>query len=199
MKLTTKIILIIVIVGGLWYYFFFSMPTYEHEIVPKPIKGNPDAKVKIVEFSDLQCPACRAANPVAKQIVDEYGDNISFEYKHFPLRQIHPFAQLAAEASECANDQGKFWEYVDYVFSNQQQGLQKKNLKIFAERLKLDTKSFNACLDSGAKRDLVEMDYQDGIQKNVGGSPTFFINEKELESWRYDAFKAAIDAELQKS
>ena len=187
------------IVGVGWYFLFMGTPTYEHEIIPKPLKGNPDAAIKIVEFSDLQCPACRAANPIVKQLANEYGDKISFEYKHFPLRQIHPFAQKAAEASECANDQDKFWEYVDYVFANQQQGVQVKNLKIFAERLKLDTKSFNACLDSGAKADLVDIDYREAVSKNVQGTPTFFINGKQLESWRYDLFKAAIDAELNKT
>lgn len=178
---------------GIW--FFAARPTYEDIYTPKPLEGNPDAIVKIVEFSDFQCPACGAAYPVTKQIMEEYGERVSLEYKHFPLTTIHAFAFKAAEASECANDQGKFWEYVDIAFTNQKD-LRKKALKQYAEELGLDTEKFNDCLDSGAKAKYVTADFNEGIGKGVGGTPTFFINGEKLEKWNYESFAAVLDAAL---
>lgn len=178
---------------GIW--FFATRPTYEDIDTPKPLEGNPDATVKIIEFSDFQCPACGAAYPVTKKIMEAYGDRVSLEYKHFPLTSIHAFAFKAAEASECANDQGKFWEFVDIAFTNQKE-LSKKALKQYAKELGLDTELFNNCLDSGAKAKYVTADFNEGIGKNVGGTPTFFINGEQLEKWNYESFSVAIENAL---
>lgn len=86
-----------------------------------PPKGNQSAQVVIVEFSDFQCPACKAAEPYVQQILQNYAGKIVLYYRNFPLTQLHPFAEKAAEASECANEQGKFWEYHDLLFQNQQE------------------------------------------------------------------------------
>lgn len=185
--------IVLLILLGIW--FFVTRPTYEDIYTPKPLEGNPDAIVKIVEFSDFQCPACGAAYPVTKEIMEEYGDRVSLEYKHFPLTTIHAFAFKAAEASECANDQGKFWEYVDIAFTNQKD-LRKKALKQYAEELGLDTELFNNCLDSSAKAKYVTADFNEGIGKGVGGTPTFFINGEKLEKWNYEGFAAVLDAAL---
>ncbi len=83
------------------------------------VRGNTDAKVTIIEFSDFQCPYCSRALPTVKKILADYGDKIAFSYKHFPLVSIHPRAQKAAEAAECAKDQGKFWEMHDKLFEGQ--------------------------------------------------------------------------------
>ena len=189
--ITITIIIVALIVA---YNVFFSA-SYPNINTPKPVFGNENAKVSIIEFSDLQCPACKSAHPVVQRIKNEYNDKISFEYYHYPLRAVHPYAQKAAEAVECANDQGKFFEYIDAAFV-QSPDLQKKNLKIIAARLGLDAEKFNNCLDSGAKTKIVEGDVRLGDAKTVKGTPTFFINEKLLDSWDYDSLKAAIEREL---
>lgn len=185
--------ILLLILLGIW--FFMVWPRYEDVYTPKPLEGNSNATVKIVEFSDFQCPACGAAYPVVERIMDVYGDRVSLEYKHFPLTSIHQFAFQAAEASECANDQEKFWEYVDIAFTNQKD-LSKRALKRYAKELDLDTGLFNNCLDSGAKKKWVSADFNEGIGKGVGGTPTFFINGKQLDKWNYDNFAAALDAAL---
>ena len=184
-------LLVVLYVG---YQYFFGA-TYPDINTPKPVFGNPQAAVKVVEFSDVQCPACKSAYSTVEQIKSEFKDRISFEYYHYPLRVVHPYAQKAAEAVECANDQGKFWEYLDVAFA-QSPHLQKKNLKIVAGQVGLDTEKFNACLDSGAKRKVVEGDIKLGDVRGIQGTPTFFINDKLLDNWDYAAFKAAIEREL---
>lgn len=184
------VILLLLVWGG---YKLFAGPDYPDIDTPKPIFGNPDATVKLVEFSDLQCPACKAAHPFVEQIKKEFGDKISFQYYHFPLRAAHPYAQKAAEAVECANDQGKFWEYIDAAFA-QSPNLQNSNLKIIASQLGLDKESFDACLGSGAKRKAVEGDLRLGGVKDVQGTPTFFINNRKVENW--NTLKAEIEKEL---
>src|SRR3989338_5549266 len=186
------ITLIIIIVG---IYWFATHPTYDDVYTAKPIKGNPDAMVRIVEFSDFQCPACGAAAPTVTKIMEEYGDRVSLEYKHFPLSSIHAFAFNAAEASECANDQGKFWEMHDIMFEKQDQ-LSIGSLKDYAEQIGLDTEKFNNCLDSNAKAKYVTADYNEGIGKGVDSTPSFFVNGEKIESWKYEIFAAALDAAL---
>lgn len=186
------VLAIFIIAFGLWYS---TRPTYDDVYTPKPIKGNPLATVRIIEFSDFQCPACGAAYPVVEQIMEEYGDRVSLEYKHFPLTSIHRFAFDAAEASECANDQGKFWEYYAILFENQNE-LSESDLKQYAADLSLDTELFNNCLDSNAKAKYVSADFNEGIGKGVDSTPTFFINDVELGSWNYDTFAAAIETAL---
>ena len=184
------IIFLLILYGG---YKLFAKPDYPDIDTPKPTFGDPNAAVKVIEFSDLQCPACKSAHPFVEQIKNEFGESISFQYYHFPLRAIHPYAQKAAEAAECANDQGKFWEYIDAAFA-QSPSLQNKNLKIIASQLGLDTQLFEACLDSGAKRKAVEGDLRLGGVRDVQGTPTFFINNRKVENW--NMLKAEIEKEL---
>lgn len=196
-KRTIYLIAGILLVIALWY-LFFSTPEYENKIIPKPALGNPNAAIKIVEYSDFQCPFCKEAHGVVKQILAEYKDDISFEFKQFPLTTIHPMSFKAAEASECANDQGKFWEYSDLLFANQEYFSLRK-FKELATELALDAKLFNACLDSGAKKQIVEMDQRAGLAMGVQSTPSFFINGQKLENWRYDALKQKIDEIKNKS
>lgn len=170
-----------------------TKPEYNEPAGPRPIAGNPNAKVLVEEFGDFQCPACGAAYPLAKQVKIEYGNDIAFVFKHFPLRQIHVNAQKAAEASECANDQGKFWEMHDKLFENQSQ-LDRQSISRYAESIGLDMKKFNACLDSGAKAGIVQKEYQEGISRGVKGTPTFFVNKKVVPNWTQ--LNSAIQAAL---
>jgi protein-disulfide isomerase len=168
-------------------------PIYPNINSPRPVLGGTDAKFLVEEFSDFECPACGAAKIVADDVIKTFGDRIRFTYKHYPLVSIHSYAFLAAQASECANDQGKFWEYHDKLFTNQS-NLSESDLKAYAVELKLNTDSFNACLDSKAKRDIVRIDMADGNKRGVNSTPSFFINGEPLADW--STLKEAIQNKL---
>ena len=159
-----------------------------------PLRGNPNASIKIIEFSDFQCPACRAAEPIVKKILKDYPDTALY-YRNFPLTQIHKNAFVAAEAAECADKQGKFWEYHDVLFENQN-NLDKSSLKNYAKQIKLDTAEFNTCLDSGETKGAVLADLSDAQRLNLRGTPTFFINNKEVFGGNEQQIKKIIEDEL---
>lgn len=140
-----------------------------------PVFGKPEAKVKIVEFSDFQCPYCRQSFPIVREILERYNNKIYFIYRDFPVSDKHPDAQKAAEAASCANLQKKFWPFHDKIFINQED-ITVLDLKRYALELGLDRKNFDDCLDSGQFAAEVNEDYLDGIDLGVVGTPTFFIN-----------------------
>jgi protein-disulfide isomerase len=162
-----------------------------------PARGPEDAAVTIIEFSDFQCPYCgRFFQQTLPQLMARYGDRVRFVYRDFPLDQIHPNARNAAIAAECADDQGKFWEYHDVLFSNQQ-ALGVADLKRYAEQLGLDTDAFSKCLDSQQYNDEVNADLRDGIQAGVSGTPTFFINGRRVVGAQpLQTFQTLIDQAL---
>ncbi len=151
--------------------------------------GGDNARLTIVEFSDFQCPFCREMFPTVRALMNEYKDRIQFVYRHMPVVEIHPLAFLAAGAAECAADQGKFWEYHDALFANQnilnQVGSDleraKQALTIFAERLNLDRETFEACVAKGKNDVRIQEDYRDGTALGVRGTPTFFFNGIKVE------------------
>ena len=153
-------------------------------------KGSASAKVSIVEFSDFQCPACGAFYPTEKKLLAEFGDVVRFTYRHFPLPQ-HPFAQKAAEASECAAEQGKFWEMHDKMFENQE-NLTIDDLKSYASQLGLDTAKFNSCLVGGKYATEVALDQSFGNSIGINATPTVFINGEKQDDTSYVALKSAI-------
>jgi len=161
--------------------------------------GDDDAPVKIIEWSDFQCPFCgRFYTDTEGQIVDNYVDSgdVQLIYKHFPLESIHPMALPAALASECADEQGKFWEYHNYVFENQA-SLTNDNLKVWAGTLGLDTAKFNSCLDSQKYLDKVNADLQEGLSAGIRGTPGFLINGQLVSGAQpYAVFQQAIDSSL---
>ena len=160
------------------------------------VLGNKDARVVIVEFSDFQCPACKAAHPIVKRITSEYGKKILFVYRHFPLIAAHQYALKAAEAAEAAGEQGKFWEYHDLLFANQE-NLKTEDLKKYAEELGLDLNKFNEALESGKFKDKVTGDMDDGENLGVSSTPTFFINGKKYVGvLDPEKFRGIIDGEL---
>jgi len=161
----------------------------------RPPKGNPDAVVLVQEYTDLQCPACRAAHSaVTTPLLEKYGTQIRFEFEHFPLRSIHRFAMEAAEAAECAADRGKFWEFVDIAFEKQPE-LKSEALRDWAKSLALDTKLFERCVTSKIKRDTILSDYEEGREKGVQGTPTYFVNGQKIETG-LDTIGAAIESSL---
>ena len=170
-------VLVVIVLAGA-AYIAFSRPAYEPGPRELHVKGN--GTVEIVEFSDFQCPACGVAYQQAKVFMQTAGDSVRFVYKHYPIAQLHPFAFKAAEASECAADQGKFWEYHDRLFENQQ-ALQSGNLITYAQRLGLATATFTACLNSGVMAVRVIEDMAEADRLGVGATPTFFINGRKIE------------------
>lgn len=165
----------------------------------RPPAGNPKSSIIVEEFSDFQCPACRGAHiQVAKPLLEKYGRSIRYEFNHFPLRQIHPFAQKAAEAAECAADQGKFWEFVDDSFENQSQ-LSENDLVARAQKVGVtDVELFSRCLKSGIKKDVVDADYQEGQQRGVRGTPTFFVSGVHVPRHTLEAISLMIEERMSK-
>ena len=160
-----------------------------------PSWGPADATVTIIEFGDFQCPYCgQFATQTLPQIKQAYEGNIRFVFRDFPL---HENSGKAAEAADCASEQGKYWEYHDKLFSNQS-ALDVASLKSYASQLGLDTTAFDQCLDSNKYAQEVEKDEQDGGSYGVGGTPAFFINGELVSgALPFADFKAAIDAALQ--
>lgn len=147
-----------------------------------PTTGNPNAKVTLVEFSDFECPYCGEAHNEMVNILAKYKNDIKFVFKQFPL-PAHPDAYLAAEASECANDQGKFWEYYDLLFTNQDK-LQQNYLLGYAKTLNLNQDQFTQCLTSHVKKAEISADIVEGNKLNIKGTPSFFLNGQEVADWR---------------
>ncbi len=140
-----------------------------------PFKGPKEAPVTLVEFSDFQCPFCMRLTKTLRDVAAKYGDKVRLVYRQFPLSQIHPFAEKAAEASLCAADQNQFWEMHDLIFETQSQ-LKVEDLKAKAAKLKLDSGVFDDCLDSGKYSDRVRQDQREGFTLGVASTPALFIN-----------------------
>jgi protein-disulfide isomerase len=172
-------------------------PVYKIAVDDQPTKGNPDAAVTVVEFTDYQCPNCAAAHPVIERLVSEYGDRVRFVVRDFPLNTIHADAQKAAEAAEAAREQGKYWDFVAILFHNQS-SLSPAQLKQYAQVLGLDVAKFSAALDSGKFADKIQRDVNDGQKVGVNGTPAFFVNGKRTTDGSYDTLKAALEAALKK-
>lgn len=170
----------------------------EVDVDDDAIKGDEDAKVTIIEFSEFQCPFCKKYYDEAYgKIIEEYVDTgkVRYVFRDFPL-SFHANAQKASEAAECAHEQDKFWEYHDKLFKNQQ-SLDVDSLKKYAKDLGLDEDKFNACLDSGKYEQEVKDDFNDGVNYGVQGTPSFFINGKLIAGAQpFENFKVIIEEEL---
>jgi protein-disulfide isomerase len=162
-----------------------------------PVRGPATAPVTIVEFSDFQCPYCGRLIPTLDQVKAKYGDKVRIVFRQFPL-PMHPNAQKAAEASLCANEQGKFWEMHDAMFKNQQE-LAVDNLKSKAAALGIKADSFNQCLDSGKYASKVQEDQKAGSAAGVNGTPAMFINGRFLNgAVPLEQITSVIDDELKR-
>ena len=158
--------------------------------------GNPNAAVTVVEFGDFECPVCGREEPVAKQIRAKYGKQIRFVFRQFPLIHAHPFSERMAEASECAAEQGKFWEAVDEIYSHQTD-LTEDGLKRDAAAIGLDQGKFNQCLASGAEAARVNRDREDGKALGVNATPTFFVGRQVVSGVPdFDELSRMVDQEL---
>lgn len=161
----------------------------------RPARGPAAALVQIIEFSDFECPFCLRAHPTVLKVLSTYGDKVRLVYRHYPLPN-HPNARPAAEASACADEQGKFWEFHDRLFENQTK-LTAADLKQYASTLGLDSGKFNACFDSHKFAAQVEDDMEAGEAVGVSGTPAFFINGRVVSGAQpFEVFKRIIDEEL---
>ncbi len=156
------------------------------------VLGNKDAQVKIFEFSDFQCPYCARHQETLAQLVKEYGDKVAWVFKQFPIPS-HPLGLPGAMASECAAEQGKFWEMAETIFKNQET-LTTDSFEKFAKDLGLDVEKFKTCVAEEKPKDKIMADYNLGINSGVGGTPTNFINNEMVPgAVPYEQLKAMID------
>jgi protein-disulfide isomerase len=167
-----------------------------------PSFGPADAPVTIVEFSDFECPYCARAGVIAKQIQARYPTQVRFVYRHLPLERIHPHARGAAEASACADAQGRFWDFHDKLFANQR-ALSPADLQRYAGELKLDQAAFDQCVKERKFQAQVDRDLAaaaeaaGGAGKGGLGTPSFFVNGILLSGAKpIGDFYRLIDAEL---
>ena len=172
-----------------------------------PYRGAENAKVVIIEFSEYACPYCaKFATEVESRILENYGDKVKIVFRDFPVHG--EISYFAAEAANCAGEQGKYWEIHDMLFENRGEWIEFKNNSLvanqtaiysYAQQLGLNIDEFKACVESGKYREEVEKDLQDGISYGVTGTPTFFINGKMVVGYKsYEQFAALIEEELQK-
>jgi protein-disulfide isomerase len=167
------------------------------DIASAPVRGPKNAPVTIVEFSDFQCPFCGRAVPTLKAIKEQYGNKVKVAFKNQPL-PMHPDARPAAAAAMAANEQGKFWEYHDKLFANQQ-ALDRASLEKYAAEVGLNMPKFKAALDTNKFEQRITADATEATRAGVNGTPTFFINGRKLFGVQsVEAFKAIIDDELKK-
>lgn len=149
------------------------------QLLNAPYIGNPDAPIVIVEFSDFECPFCRQAFPILKQMIAKNSDYVKFVYLDFPISSIHDMAIPAAHAARCANEQGKFWQYHDNLFQNQD-NLSQSTFLALAELNGLDKNDFVVCMDSQKYIQDIQNQFQLGLELGVMGTPTFFVNGRRF-------------------
>ncbi len=158
------------------------------------IRGSDRAPVTLVEYGDYECPHCGQAYPVVEELIRQLGRVLRVVYRHFPLTSIHPRAEPAAEASEAAGAQGKFWEMHAQLFENQD-ALEDEDLILYADAIGLDTDQFTGELASHVHAPRVREDLLGGVRSGVNGTPTFFINGVRHDGpYDFDSLFAAIEA-----
>ncbi len=203
-----------IIIAGTIYYFASGENTantsQNKTVIEGPsendwIRGNKESGVSLIEYSDFQCPACGAYYPLVKQMEKEFGDKIAFVYRNFPLRQLHPNAQIAAQAAESAGKQGKFWEMHDVLFEKQKEWSTKSSEEIketlaqYAQTLELNVDQFKTDLEAKETKQKVDEDYESGQKYNITATPTFFVNGKKIEPPKSPSdFKKVLEDALSK-
>lgn len=148
-------------------------------------QGNLEADLVIVEYGDYQCPYCGAAYPVLKELMKEFGSQIKFVFRNFPLSEMHQYARPAAIAAEAAHLQGKFWEMHDAIYENQRD-LNENLLMKLAEQLNLNIPQFEKDLKSIELAEKVDSDFESGIVSGVNGTPSFFVSGKKFDGGAED-------------
>jgi protein-disulfide isomerase len=156
------------------------------------VRGDPNAAVTVIEFTDFQCSACGAMYPAMEDVLRSYGNRVRFVIRNFPLTRAHENAMRAAQAAEAAKAQGKFWEYIDLLFKNQT-ALDAESLKKYATQVGMDRKRFNAEFESGKYDADIRRDIEEGEVYGIEATPTIYINGVTLTEFSADGLRTAID------
>jgi protein-disulfide isomerase len=159
-------------------------------------QGDPEAPVTLVEYGDYECPHCARAYPIVKQLQKHFGKRVRFVFRNFPLNEIHPHAEGAAESAEFAAAHRKFWQMHDLLFENQERLSEVLYIEI-AKSLGLEAPELRRALEKREFAERVHSDFSGGVRSGVNGTPTFFINGKRHDgSFAYEDLTPTIDAEL---
>lgn len=190
-------VIVVVLVGGsVWYSMGVEKTYNQGVVVTNHVTGPQDAKVTLVEYGDFQCPACGQFEPAIEKMLAEYGDQIKFEFKNFPLLQIHPFAEAAAIAAEAAGQQNKYFEYHNMLYAKQAEwtkGIAPGSYFMqYAKDLGLNADQFSTQLKSSMLQDKVRADYKAAMALGLTSTPTFFLNGTKMSLTNIDDFKAQV-------
>jgi protein-disulfide isomerase len=168
----------------------------EMSVEGAPIKGSATAPVTIVKFEDFHCPFCKRVQATLIQLLARYGDRVRVVHRDFPIDSLHPAARGAHEAARCAHEQGKFWPYHDKLYANAPKA-SPEQLKAYAREVGLDLGAFEQCFTSGRYQAAVQQDLEEGSRLGVSGTPSFFINGRELTGAQpLERFVRVIEEEL---
>ncbi|HEX3571797.1 MAG TPA: thioredoxin domain-containing protein [Acidobacteriaceae bacterium] len=158
------------------------------------IQGNTNAPITLLEYGDFQCPHCATAHSVVKRLERQFGDRMRYVYRNFPLTEIHPMAEPAAEAAEFAGANGKYWPMHNAIFDNQR-SLTAELLVDLAARLQLDSDELAAAVDEQRYLERISRDVEGGERAGVHATPTFFINGRQYQgSWEFEELAQAMEA-----
>ena len=160
------------------------------------VQGPEDASITLVEYGDYQCPHCGHAYPIVKAVQRHYGNRLRFIFRDFPLREMHPWAEAAAESAAFAATAGRFWPMHDLLFENQQR-LGNPLLAELGHQLGLDVPGLQQALKEGRFRDRVQQEFAGGVRSGVNGTPTFFINGRRHDgAFELESLIEAIDSRI---
>ncbi len=190
----------ILILGSIGYAQYAANKANEGVVLTDHVIGNPDAKVSLTEYGDFQCPACGAFHPIVKGVLEQYGDQIRFEFKNLPLTAIHPYAMPAAKAAEAAGVQGKYFEMHDKLFEDQKAWSSSPTPQVFftqyAEELGLDVELFKKHMKASVINEKITEHTKEAQGLGFTGTPSFLLNGEPLEFETYEEFIGAIEAAL---
>lgn len=182
------IIMAVIITAFVGIFIFSSSSSEQGEVgaLSNHVKGSNAKNVELVVYEDFQCPACGAFEPIVSEVVNKYIDDIQYRFRHFPIDTIHPNARAASRAAEAAGNQGKFFEMYDILFARQQQWSDSQNAKsifdTYAQEIALNIDQFNEDFGSETTNSTINADKQEGNDRGVSGTPTFFLNGEQLDN-----------------
>lgn len=160
------------------------------------IQGDPGAKCSLIEYGDYECPSCGEAYPIVHRLQKHFGDRLSFVFRNFPLSQMHPWAEPAAEAAEFSAEHGKFWEMHDLLYENQKSLSEMLFVKL-AKSLDLSSAQLKTAVTEQKYQVRIKSDFLGGVRSGVNGTPTFFINgQRHNESYDFVSLTEAIERAL---
>lgn len=194
------VVAVVLIGASVWYSSYVGEQANEGVSFEPHVLGNADSDVVLVEYSDFQCPACGQFAPIVKDVLAEYGEELRFEYRHFPLTSIHPYAVPAARAAEAAGQQGEFFAMHDLLFENQTTWSNSGNPNVFftqyAEEIGLDMDLFNQHMKASLITNKINDEFNEARDQGFTGTPTFTLNGEKMTFNTFEEFLAQIEAAI---